>query len=497
MSNDYERVRIIGTLTCLSPLSVGIGAMPAAVEGKEGQSGNYLDICAHPDGIPFIPGSSLRGLLAALLDKGPDDKNRGPHYEEHIKLFGEARGGKRGENNLSRAGCLRVYDASLSRVGEGGEAKVDRTRTAIDPITATAKDNSLHKIAQVPANSQFQCEFELERVGKTLISRSWVETLLGLLNTLDRDNLQARLGRGGNKSEGRVAWSLDSVNTLSSADLADWLIHAKPSLEACYKDETKKLKHAAIYRGSGQERFWHLSLRLEFLGPLLVDAEEKEEIIDNETRRVACCRYETRDGKTCLTVPAASLRGLLRGHCRKILMTLLVDKLKEDPPYKKAKRHADELIGVLFGQEGKASAVILRDAVGENPVSHRQTFNAIDRFTGGVAHDALYTVEAAYTPYLDTQLSIDLLRLKPQIDQVQNDWWKGLLVLALRDAMEGDMALGWGKAKGYGVFKLAIRWEGLKEYIAEWDQLRKTKGIPNAANWVKALHGELNRRTDA
>ena len=81
MNGEYERVQITGRLKCLSPLSIGTGAMPDDITGREGQHGNYLDICTHPDGTPFIPGTSLRGLLSALLGKPNDNHDKSNHAE--------------------------------------------------------------------------------------------------------------------------------------------------------------------------------------------------------------------------------------------------------------------------------------------------------------------------------------------------------------------------------------------------------------------------------
>ena len=478
MSGEYERVQITGRLKCLSPLSIGTGAMPDDITGQEGQHGNYLDICTYPDETPFIPGTSLRGLLSALLKSS----NQASH---HANLFGEMRGGQRGENQASNASLLRVYDAKLCQTGNGGILKTRRTRTATDPITGTAKDNSLHEVAQVPINSQFFCQFELDRRGNHRISRAEVETFLGLLNQLAKDNPLARLGRGGNKSEGQVQWRLASVNTLRAKDLTVWLLDDKPNLQACFHDERKTLNPIEVKPTKGHERYQSIFLRLLPQGLWLVDPERPE--VKGEPDMI--CRTETRDGKTCLIVPASSLRGLLRSHCRKILMTLLVHRLQEQPPYPQSNYKADELISLLFGSQQKPSAVILKDAVGENVQTLTQTFNAIDRFHGGVndGDGALYTVVAAYQTGLETCMMLDWDRL-----QGQTDWWKGLLLLTLRDAMEGDMALGWGKAKGYGVFTVEVleTANGNKKSAIPLQDLQD-KWLEKAEDWVKCLHDKI------
>lgn len=477
---DYERVRIEGRLVCLTPLNIGAGEMPTVTDiGPDREPSNRLAVCAGAGGLPYIPGSSLRGLLRALLPE--DDAHR------HRDLFGSARG----DGKDSRAGALRVYDARLPDAEAGGKHTEDRPRTAIDPVTGTARDNFLYTLEQVPAGTEFPCEFEIERCDTETLRR-----FLGLLGLLDGSRL-SRLGRGSGRSEGRVMWKPGSVKTLSPARLAEWLLAANKKLDECYEDQTQKLTATPVKPAPARPEMKEIPLRLATETPLLVDPRrygkkgEKKE--DGEPDLV--CRTETRytkngDAKSVLVVPAASLRGLLRAHCRKILLTLRVDYTKEGPPYADANRRADELIGRLFGTQQHASAVILEDAVAENFARHPQNFNAVDRFTGGVADTALYRVEAATAPHLETTLRIDPVRMPKD----QSDWWKGLLVLALRDAMDGDLALGWGKSKGYGIFRAQVKAaEGDKEYAKTWDDLAaKTGLLESAKEWVRALHEELN-----
>jgi hypothetical protein len=76
------------------------------------------------------------------------------------------------------------------------------------------------------------------------------------------------------------------------------------------------------------------------------------------------------------------------------------------------------------------------------------------------------------------------------------DWQKGLLLLA-RDALEGDLVLGWGKGRGYGGFKVGILWESKQEEIKDWEKLKayleKSHGLESLKNWVGALHAHLDQ----
>ena len=83
----------------------------------------------------------------------------------------------------------------------------------------------------------------------------------------------------------------------------------------------------------------------------------------------------------------------------------------------------------------------------------------------GVANGKLYQVRATECQYLEGKLYLH--------KDLPAEWCKGLLLLVIRDALEGDLILGWGKGRGYGSFNLGIRleknlvsgWAGLKAYL--------------------------------
>ena len=75
------------------------------------------------------------------------------------------------------------------------------------------------------------------------------------------------------------------------------------------------------------------------------------------------------------------------------------------------------------------------------------------------------------------------------------DWWKGLLILVLRDALEGDLAVGWGKARGFGVIKIALEWDGtrLDSWPAFLGYLDNANLRPKVQGWIEALHSEVEK----
>ena len=78
----------------------------------------------------------------------------------------------------------------------------------------------------------------------------------------------------------------------------------------------------------------------------------------------------------------------------------------------------------------------------------RQELVAIDRFTGGAAHQLKFNAEYADRPHLKGRITLDLKRAEP--------WARGLLALTVRDLIEGDIAMGYGASKGFGALKARV-----------------------------------------
>ena len=140
-------------------------------------------------------------------------------------------------------------------------------------------------------------------------------------------------------------------------------------------------------------------------------------------------------------IPASTSKGWVRAQCRKILLTL------QDP---KDNNSVDNLLAPIFGStEQGLGCLRFKDAladVSEEKQLHSQTFNAVDRFTGGVKPHALFHVEAIWPDAFRGTIYYQSKKME--------GWMRILLLYALRDAQEGDMVLGWGKSKGFGQLRL-------------------------------------------
>lgn len=492
----YCRVRIHGHLTVQSPLHVG-GGDTEPLEGrdrtgrnpKEPDKGEFATVGLNDDGLPYLPGSTLRGFLRSRLHRTGND--------ELIKrLFGYVdpkSETKTDETRKGHAGILRLYDAPLdpesvpdlsgNRLWNEDRRTLIRQSVALNPLTLTADEHKLFSYEYLPAGNRFGLIAEAEE-----LREGELEIILGLLQAWD-GGAGACLGRGASRMQGRLLWERDRVEVLTPHALERWLTKDEPLANAF-----EILPSASPAALAAPNPLRTAGLRIRPSAPLLVNdpgyvrrkpkdggPKENEFTPDHEYSRMA-------DGRAM--IPAASLRGVVRGRARRILATLLAER---GVTPKQAGDEAERLLSRLFGGLEWRGPLWIGDAVATSATApHAQYFNAIDRFTGGVADGKLYNVNARDGGVYEGEIGLETNRLESF-----GLWWKGLLLLVLRDALEGELAVGWGKARGYGAFRFELEWNG--GYIGDWSEVVKSLETPEASisremaqEWIDGLHKKLD-----
>lgn len=465
----YQRVCIEGYLKTQSDLHIGSGTTEEQVDGSK------LNTFLRGDkGQPYIPASSIKGYLLSKAEKVWEE-------DETKKLFGfvtdDANTGTGNANNSGEqraAAQLRVSDAMIS---VSDSKLITRYGIAIDPITGTADadKHALFRYEIIPIGSRIACRFEMDA-----IDRSSLEKMIQLLYHWNGDAdsaMGAKIGQG----YGRVKWHQTCVTGITKEQLKAWLTSNEP-LQSFYQ----KLDMASTASTASIDKHHH-SAKLEIIlhtdAPIVIhDPQQLREPVDKQDHppKITCSR--TLDNKAL--IPGTSLKGLLRGWCRKILMTILQADYQQT--LSEANKIADNFIGDLFGSTKMAGYIQLSDAISTQELKlHHRPMIAIDRFSGGVKggqyldkkhqqrdnreekiEGALVNIEAAINAEYKADLSLNQNRITPQ-----DDSWKGLLLLALRDAMQGDFVIGWGKTRGFGSFKLKLK---INEKIySDWDELYK------------------------
>ena len=218
-----------GEILCQTGLHIGAGKGSLEIGGADNP------VVKDAFGIPYIPGSSLRGRLRSLLEQAlglaiPSElvylsKRKGQEVRIHQSerpddevciLFGRTPGriervsGESAEAAVSTPARLTVYDAPLlldsitpqMRENLDDELTEVKSENAVDRITSQANPRTLER---VPAGARFRVRMVLDVLcgeDKPLIAR-----VAEALRLLEDD----ALGGGGSRGSGRVAFTTISL----------------------------------------------------------------------------------------------------------------------------------------------------------------------------------------------------------------------------------------------------------------------------------------------
>lgn len=486
---DWPRVRIVGHLTCRSPLHVGDGGHVPFEERdlrpdqQRPEVGGYNSVCLDVDGCPYIPASTLRGYLrAGLRPKAPGAKLDQTLAEIGRDLFGEIAG------DQGNAGKLRVFDARLAAPPPATKAlplwserrhTVIRHGVAIAPRTNTVADRKFHRHEAVPADTRFEWELEASEISPPHLS-----LLLGLLSALN-GKIGSNVGRGTGVQAGRLEWNCDRIDVLERSALLKWLTQDDaPLADAFVPMQTEPDPTLLLHRSERPTLGFTLLPR----GLLLVNdpglCRPQSDDVEEKAHEPQLEYSRTPGGRAM--VPATSLKGLLRARSRRILGTIASSYSCDE---RLIDRVAETLVETLFGSADARGRIWITDAIATTSCSELvQTFVAIDRFTGGAANQKLYKARAADCESLRGSCAFDHRNGGPE------DWECGLMVLVARDALEGDLAVGWGKARGYGACEIQLeiagtpihRFEPLLAAVTGESDMQVA--LECAGHWVDTLH---------
>lgn len=209
-----------------------------------------------------------------------------------------------------------------------------------------------------------------------------------------------------------------------------------------------------------------IQLALEALSPLLVQGEQSSQAASFHRA------VDPSDGQEKYVIPATSLKGVWRSTAERILRSadahLACNPFEESGPGRSCSQRLEETrydalrntpaiyaalcpACRLFGSTAHAGLLQLQDAwLSIQTGATVRTGIAIDRFTGGVKHGALYT----YSP-----LPVgSLFEVTVHLQSVEM-WHLGLLALVCREMSEGAARIGGGARKGLG--HVQPRWQSL------------------------------------
>jgi CRISPR/Cas system CSM-associated protein Csm3 (group 7 of RAMP superfamily) len=448
-----NRWLISGTLKTKSPLHIGDGfsaelhtRSQQADKTKDDPEHDVQTVCVDCCKKPYIPGSSLRGVLRSVVN-----------MEDPASL--EVFGSPDPEAKEAKGGKLIVYDAfihgeSLSVANDPLHlpfwSKDRRTCVAahvsIDRQTRTAADKLLFHTEYVPAGT----EFLVELGGDGLES----EEVTLLLGALDQFNQGLRLGADIASGWGQVEWTLGKVRKLD--DIKKWT--GNRFLPELSPDQVLALFPSTI---ATKKDLLLFDLVLHFSGPLLV-RDPKQSIRSDEAKSNAKKHRRQAEKQPNATpllaedkrpfIPGQAVRGVLRSRLECIMRTLghsIPSPDKQPVVTDYARVQQLDMAAIIFGAPGwKAPLECARFTLKEDckPLELSQEFVAIDRFTGSVAGRKKFDAKAIVGASLSGRLILDLERI-PAALRLEA---KQRLALLFRDLMDGDLHFGSGASKGYG-----------------------------------------------
>lgn len=414
MSNDrvVERIYISGIFKFLSPVIIGSG-----LNNETDQ-----DFLLNGDGIPFIPGTSIAGILRSSLA----NEEHGQEEEDIIqRLFGK-KGNENREADSSQLSRLYVYDAYL--LDEQSYSMSVRDGIRIREQTKVVKEGSKFDYQVLEPGCEFQIRFEvIIRQGDDELALK--DALFEMIDKLIKGSV--RFGAKTNRGFGYGKLKRQSIKILDlslagnnvKAAFNEWLEFNWNSFSS-----NTNIEEWVSFRKRAKQDDW-----ITFIVPF---ALQSSILIRQYTNKADSPDYHHLMSNNEAIIPGTTWNGVIRHQVYRILKELGKDK-----------KHISEMINNLFGfvdekmNDAKASRIRFYETRMEGGQNIKQTRVKIDRFTGGAATSALFDC----VPYFkgNTQLKIEIK--KPEKYEI------GILLLVLKDLQEGYVAVGGETSIGRGM----------------------------------------------
>lgn len=422
-----DRVEVSLTLKTLTSLHVGTGEFrPMPPRQGTNDAGNYAAIVRDHRDMPYLPPTSLKGVIRRLAEELlPDNASVN-------ELFGTIKGKQAGSGQMGKLlfrgghckGDLPKTEAMPFANAELGKGAYIAARTAINGAKGVADDHKLFSQEMVPPGVSFS-------LGLTLLdfatsNDTALDDLKHILAVAIRDGLS--LGKSQADGQGQLA--------VSDVQLR----HLKLSDDGSLK-ETKREAVSAAGAEAARPRIiekhtFSLACEMPFA---VVDSSVKgagrETAKESGTVQVAA--QKLRDGMPLLH--GSSIAGVLRSRALWLSrLMVLKGEITED----------NTAIEELFGTTNWKALVEIKDLKVSEAKEEKITSLKVDRFTGAPVFGALYTT-AAFT---GVRLSFSLvLNSRPPYEL--SDAAKIVFSRLLKDVQTNGLELGHGTNKGFGWFK--------------------------------------------
>lgn len=457
MANYQFRFLVRVIIETKAPLNIG--------SGNKGVKSDSL-VLRDVNGIPFIPGTTLAGLLRHSLNT----------EEEKESIFGSQQCGspliiseaRMLDEDGSVLDSIISQDRLNSRLLSYYKQLPIRQHVKIGHRGATVKGGKFDEEI-ILKGSRFCFEIEM------LSENSDDTRFKMLLNTLKSHTF--RIGSGSRSGFGEIdviKCQYKNVN-LTVKEQKEWYLKKSSSLAEAWERPFEELELKEPER-TGWTTY---SLRLKPVDFLLFGAGFGNDSADMTFVRESFVDWGKGTGRVVdredvLLIPASSVKGALSHRLAfhyNCLSEKFVNTLNENEETDDYVGKNNDAVKAVFGSEGekgedgkmknKLRGNVLISDVMEQVVTSPKVLNhvSIDRFTGGAIDGALFNEEVLYARDLPVNLEI----------LVNNDAFKTSMIQeafekALKDLCSGMLSLGGGTNRGNGCFEGRLTRNGEQIY---------------------------------
>ena len=324
-----------------------------------------------------------------------------------------------------------------------------RDGVKINSVTRTAADKAKYDLELLQAGTEFSLCFELlieKEADEMLLLQGLAIALQGLEPKNGSESGEISLGMKKRRGFGRchvTEWQVWNFNLQDTSDRTAWLnfehwrtelfpnYPTYPSIQEAFEKVGIQLDTSAEDKRC---RFLiHATFKLA--GSLLIRSGQDSTGCAPDVVHLKSHRPDKANPVAVLS--GTSLAGVLRHRAERIVNTL-------DKP--------QTIVNNLFGfvekdsKQAKASRLVLHESVIENTADLVQNRIAIDRFTGGAYHGALFDEQPIFGGD-ETRLTLELDLRQPSNAEI------GLLLLLLKDLWTSDLPVGGESSIGRGRLK--------------------------------------------
>jgi len=431
-----KRIIIKGTLRLDTPTCLGTG-----------DNDSLIDLSLLRDNLnknlALLTGSSIAGALRNYLReycKGYCQHDlRGDvvtklfgdlfNYINEVQLSEQDKIEKRKMDNQS----LLIVDDAISSSSMQTEL---RDGVKINSVTRTAENKRKYDLELLEVGTEFPLNFELlveEEKSEHKLKKALAIALDGLTQGKISIGMKKHRGFGRCHVKEWQVWEFDLRNP---DERLAWLNfkHWKQGLFSSHTTHESIQKALGLFLDEKEDErdFCAIHAKFTLATPLLIrsgqaSSDKAPDVVHLKSRR---------NGELKPILSGTALAGVLRHRAERIIKTIgkntsIIEDIFGSDLEQKENKYA------------KASRLVVHESVIKESTDLVQNRIAIDRFTGGALHGALFNEQPVFVTD-QTELNLEIELRKPADNEI------GLLLLLLKDLWTGDLPIGGASSIGRG-----------------------------------------------